>query len=129
MTDQTPAVAAAADDDCVSGDCDCGEFAPLVIGHVGLFGGDRGYSEMWTFTAPDGEEGQLVIWENGQDVSGGGCVDGDFSFENVRPMVVDDYIPTELLAEGYTMTGHDGPVDDYDAKLAAAWAAVEAADA
>lgn len=110
-------------DSCTDRNCDCDEFAPVVIGHVS----DRGYSERWEFLSPDGEPSQLFIWENGQDVSGDGAIDLGISFDEVRSMVVDDVVP-DLLAEGYKLITHEGPVDDYNTKLAAAWAAVNNAD-
>lgn len=117
-----------ADDNCAGHNCDCDEFAPVVIGHLWHHGGPRGYSEIWTLLSPGDEEAQVVIWENGADVSCFGSLDEAFSFDNVRSMVVDDFVPGVLFDMSYTMTDHEGPVDDYEAKLAAAWTAVNDAD-
>lgn len=109
-------------DDCAGHGCDCGVFAPVVIGHAWQHGGDRGYSECWTFAGPDGAPGQLFIWETGTEAHGDGSVDIGESFDNIRTMVVDTIIP-DLLADGYVETAHEGPVDGYEEKLAAAWRA------
>ena len=100
--------------------CDCGNFASVVIGHTWHQGIARGYSEVWEFTAPDGEPGQLFIWETGTDVYGTGSTDAGESFDGIRKIVVDTMVP-ELLADGYVETSHEGPVDGYEEKLAAAW--------
>lgn len=88
------------------------DFEPFIIGYLpDRFGGQRGYRECWTLTGRDGQTEDVYLWENGEDVTSTGTTGIGDSVADGHAHVLENVLPG-LFAEGFTLTGHEGPLSD-----------------